>query len=171
VLSGVRSTIWAVRIVAVAFVVALVLLGRGKDQLTVHLVDGDKKPVSASVTVQETRLYRILGSMKFLPLWARAATTTNHLNVIDGTVKVRRVSGPGSETLLIIKAKMEPSEFLVFLIGKTNGAGLYRWPDKPRPPRIRIDPDGTTHNEIILGGGAEWERINPKRTEVSLILD
>jgi hypothetical protein len=167
-----RPTVWLVGIIVAALVVALLRLHGVKDQLTVHLVDQNKKPVSASVTVKETRLYPFLGSMKFLPSWARAATTSNQVNAIDGIVKVHRVNGPGNEALLLIRAKMEPSEFLIFLIGKTNGAGLSRWPDKPRPPRRRIGRDGKEYGEVvILTGGAEWERIKPERTEVSVILD
>jgi hypothetical protein len=161
-----RPTVWLAGIIVAALVVALLLLHGAKDQLIVHLVDQNRKPVSASVTVQETRHYPFLGSMKFLPAWARAAKTSNQVNAIEGIVKVHRVNGPGNETLLIIRAKMDPSEFLIFLIGKTNGAGLSRWPDKPRPRRI--GPDG---GEVILTGAAELETIKPERTEVSVILD
>jgi hypothetical protein len=120
------------------------------DQLTVHLVDANKKPVSAFVTVQEVRSYPMLGSMKFLPPWARQSTRTNTLDVIDRTVKVRRIKAPGNDTLLIIRAKLQPSEFLVFLTGETNSAGLYRWPEK-----------GTERREIV----------KPQQTDVSVILD
>jgi hypothetical protein len=94
-----KPTAWIAGIVVAAFAVAFVLLASVKDQLTVHLLDWNKKAVSASVTVQETRLYPILGSMKFLPQWARASTRSNHVNAIDGMVKVRRVNGLGNETL------------------------------------------------------------------------
>jgi len=151
--------------------VATLLLTRVNDRLTVHLVDWHKNPVSASVIVQETRLFPMLGSMNFLPQWARKSTTSNNVNIADGILKARRVNRPGNQTVLIVRAKTEPSEFLIYLIGKTNGANLYRWPDKPRPPRIRIDRDGIRHEEYMLGGPAEWERISREQTDVSVILD
>jgi len=115
-----------------AIVVTLVRLNRVDDRLAVHLVDADKKPVSASVTVWETRLYPILGSMKFLPQWARTSTRSNQVNVIDGIVKVRRVNGPGNDTMLgilPIRPKMVRS-FAVYIFGKTNGANVYRFQER-----------------------------------------
>jgi len=129
VLSGVKPTLWIGGIVVAAIVVALVRLNRVDDRLAVHLVDADKKPVSASVTVWETRLYPILGSMKFLPQWARTSTRSNQVSVIDGIVKVRRVNGPGNDTLLGIRPKMVRS-FAVYIIGKTNGANVYRFQER-----------------------------------------
>ena len=115
-----------------AIVVALVHLNRVDDRLAVHLVDADKKPVSASVTVWETGLYPVLGSMKFLPQWARTSTRSNQVTLIDGLVKVRRVNGPGNDTILgilPIRPKMWRS-FAVFIIGKTNGANVYRFQER-----------------------------------------
>jgi len=93
-----KRTVWTGGIVVAAVVVAFLLLSSVKDQLTVHLVDWNKKPVSASVTVQETRLYPVLGSMKFLPQWARVSTRTNDVNAMDGILKVRRVKKAGNDT-------------------------------------------------------------------------
>jgi hypothetical protein len=124
-LSGIRPTLWICGIVLPTFLIACAGQNSVKDQLTVHLINADKKPVTASVIVQEKRRYPILRPMTFLPQWARASTRSNHVNVIDGIVKVRRVNGPRNETVLIIRAKMKPSEFLVFIIGETNAANVY----------------------------------------------
>src|SRR5437763_17145425 len=98
---------WICGIVVAAFVIAFVRANRVDDRLTVHLVDWEKQPVSASVTVEETRPYPLLGSVKFLPQWARFSTRSNHVNVIDGTLKVRRVKTLGNDTIQVIMAKME----------------------------------------------------------------
>jgi hypothetical protein len=88
----------------------------------------------------------------------------NGVNAINGVLKVRRGKKAGNETLLIIRVKMKPSEFLVYLIGESNGAGLYRW-----PPRREVTANQS--NIIILSDPGPKEKIEPEQAEVSVILD
>ena len=164
-----KSWIWVFGILVTT--VAVVINRRTGDVLTVHLVDESKKPVSASVTVQETRRYPILGSMKFLPPWAQVSTRTSKLDVIDGILKVRRIKAHGDETLLMIRARRQPSEFVVFLVGGTNGATFWRWPERGREGSVRIKPDWTGFSVTLHNQGGERERIKPEQTEISVVLD